>query len=329
MTDTAEHFVLLDQQSGEVRGSQLLTRSVGTEVAGREILLAVDETRQRHLLVPSAGLDVQEVSYSQGVALGSRILRVGDEDVTFVDLVCRMPALGFVFERLVDAVLVRLESDSSSPLDTCRRVLDEWRALLKVAGQPVTREVVLGLIGELEILRRLVARRPAEAVDAWIGPSGAIHDFARGSTELEVKSTSSIDGNFASISNIDQLDPTLVGQLNLVVVHLRQDGMAPSLDERIDSLLAAGAPRDGLLAKVAGAGYVYESEHNLDDRYNVRSVRVWHVGPTFPGLRRAEIPADRLHGISGIRYDLALDSAPRPLSEEMVDAFFEDWIGPA
>ena len=33
----------------------------------------------------------------------------------------------------------------------------------------------------------------------------------------------SVDGTFVSISNIDQLDPALVGSLHLVVVHARED----------------------------------------------------------------------------------------------------------
>ena len=162
-------------------------------------------------------------------------------------------------------------------------MLDEWRALLKAAGQSVTRETVIGLVGELEVLRLLAAHNPVGALDAWRGPSKSVHDFVRGGAELEVKTTTSVDGNFVSISNIDQLDPTAITSLHLVVVHAREDSTAPGLDERIDELIGLGVPQDALLTKVAIAGYVYGSGALVDDRFQVRSVRAWIVGDSFPG----------------------------------------------
>ena len=57
------------------------------------------------------------------------------------------------------------------------------------------------------MLRLLATHNPVGALDAWLGPSMSVHDFVRGGAELEVKTTTSVDGNFVSISNIDQLDP--------------------------------------------------------------------------------------------------------------------------
>ena len=58
-----------------------------------------------------------------------------------------------------------------------------------------------------------------------------------------MKTTTSVDGNFVSISNIDQLDPAAIISLHLVVVHAREDSAAPSLDERIDELVGLGVPQ--------------------------------------------------------------------------------------
>jgi hypothetical protein len=149
----------------------------------------------------------------------------------------------------------------------------------------------------------------------------------RGGAELEVKTTISVDGNFVSISNIDQLDPGLVSSLHLLVVHAREDATAPSLDERIDDLFALGVPNDALLAKVASAGYVYGNGVSIGDRFRIRSVRAWAVSASFPGLRRAELGEARLKGISKIRYELALDSAPRRLSDKEFDLFLAAWVG--
>lgn len=327
MIDVAEHFVLLQIQSREVTGSQLLTRAVGVQTSGRDTLAAIDSAGQKHLLIPLATDVVDGDHASRGVTLGSRVLRVDSGEVTYADLHCRIPSLDLVFERLVEDILSRLIANSSNPVVTCHKVLDDWRALLKAAGQTVSPETVIGLVGELEVLRLLARHNPVGALDAWRGPSKSVHDFVRVGSELEVKTTTSVDGNFVSISNIDQLDPTLTASLHLVVVHAREDATAPTLDERIDELLGIGLPREGFLAKVASAGYVYGSGVSAEDRFRVRSVRAWAVGDSFPGLRRAELGETRLKGVSKIHYELALDSAPRRLPDTEFDGFLEAWVG--
>lgn len=327
MIEVGEQFVLLEAQARGVAGSQLLTRAVGIKVGGRDVLAAIDAAGDKHLLIPLTADTFDGDNASQGVTLGSRLLRANFGDVTYADLHCRISSLAMVFERLAEDVLERLENDDSTPVSTCRRVLDEWRALLKAAGQGVTRETVIGLVGELEVLRLLAAHNPAGALDAWRGPTRSVHDFARNGTELEVKTTTSVDGNFISISNIDQLDPTAMASLHLVVVHAREDTSALGLDERIDGLIDLGVPRDALLTKAAKAGYTYGGGAPVEDQYRIRSVSAWAVGNSFPGLRRAELGEDRLRGVSKIRYELALDSAPRRLSDREFEQFTATWAG--
>lgn len=326
MTDVAEHFFLLDTEARRASGSQLLTRAIGVETAGHEALVAIDSSRQKHLLVPVSTDEVTPDNTSQGVTLGARVLLVDGSEVVYADLHCHMSPLEGVFEKLVTDVLGRLAVDRSDPVAICRKVLDEWRALLKSSAQSVSRETVIGLIGELEVLRRLATAAPLKALDTWQGPSNSVHDFVRDGNELEVKTTTSVDGNFVSISNLDQLDPTLVTSLHLVVVHAREDPRARSLDERLDDLVAMGVPQSALLAKVASAGFLYGSGITSEDRYQVRSVRAWKVGKSFPGLRRSDLGEVRLRGISKIRYELALDSAPNRLPDAEFETFITNWV---
>lgn len=326
MTDVAEHFVLLlGAGTRKAFGSQLLTRPVGVEVPGGEVLVAVDSASQKHLLIPLTVDEVDEDHASQGVTLSLRLLRVGTSDVTYADLHCRITSLDRVFEELVRDVLGRLSADRSEPVATCQKVLDEWRALLRASSQGISRETIVGLVGELEVLRLLAATDPVKALDSWLGPSMSVHDFVLGGAELEVKTTTSVDGNFVFISNIDQLDPTLVGSLHLVVVHAREDPRERSLDERIDDLVALGMPHSALLHKVASTSYVYGSGIATGDRFRIRSVRAWRVGDSFPGLRRGELGEARLKGVSKLRYELALDSAPKRLSDEEFNHFIVTW----
>jgi len=328
MSEVAEHFVYLGIEAEAVAGTRLLSRGVGQRVAGGEILAALDSDNQKHLLIPVLDPDVPEDHSSQGVLLRRRELLVDGSTVSFADLHCRIPALDMVFERLLDDILARLEHESQAPVEVCRQALDDWRTLLRTASEGISRNTVVGLVGEFEVLRMLAERSPASALDVWRGPTRSVHDFVLGAAELEVKATSSVDGSTVSISNIDQLDPTLVGELHLVVVHVTANETAPTLDERIDELIAMGMPRGELLARVQRVGYVYETPPGIDDRYAVRSVRAWHVGADFPGLRSGEIAERNRKGVSDITYRLSLDAAPDRLSDEDFWKLLARWTRP-
>lgn len=331
MTEVSEGFVFLTAQSKQLSATSLLTRPVGITLDGRDLLIGLDVNNQRHLLVPIAKPDIAEDHASRGVTLSSRLLRTGSEDVAFADLHCRIPTLDLVFERLVDDVIDRLEGGAEGPVEACRQALDDWRSLLEKARGGISREALVGLIGELEVLRLLATEAPMEAFDSWRGPARTVHDFVRGSHELEVKATTSVAGDHISVSNLDQLDPGLVEQLHLIVVHVKADATAANLDERIDQLLSLGLPRGALLAKVEEAGYVYETRaKDADDRYGVRSVRAWLVDDPFPGLRRSELAEVRLQGLSKLTYELDVAAFGSPLDEGQTQDLIAGWSkGPA
>ena len=75
MIEVGEHFVLLEAQARDVAGSQLLTRAVGVKIGGRDMLAAIDAVGQKHLLIPLTVNAVDGDNASQGVTLGSRVLR--------------------------------------------------------------------------------------------------------------------------------------------------------------------------------------------------------------------------------------------------------------
>ena len=116
MIEVGEHFVLLEAQARDVAGSQLLTRAVGVKIGGRDTLAAIDAVGQKHLLIPLTVNAVDGDNASQGVTLGSRVLRTDSGDVTYADLHCRISSLALVFERLAEDVLKRLAVDDSAPV---------------------------------------------------------------------------------------------------------------------------------------------------------------------------------------------------------------------
>lgn len=328
MSEVAEHFVYLGVAALSIAGTKLLTREIGQRVLGGDILAALDSDGQKHLLIPVLDRDVADDESSQGVALGSRELLVDGRLVAYADMHCRITKLDLVFERLLDDILARLAQDDAAPVEACRRALDDWRSLLRAAGQGITRETVIGLVGELEVLRLLGARSPAAGLDVWRGPDRSVHDFMRSGSGLEVKTTASLEGDTISVASVDQLDPTLVKDLHLAVLHVKPDETALTLDGRIDDLIASGFPRGELLLRVQKAGYIYESDPGIDDRYSIRSIRAWHVGPDFPGIRSGDIPQNRRRGVDNITYRLTLSAAPGSLTDQEFAQLLDEWTRP-
>ncbi|WP_406024051.1 PD-(D/E)XK motif protein [Nocardioides sp. NBC_00850] len=326
MIDVSETFVLLGNGPRPEAETKILTRPLGISFGDRGVLVGIDSLGQKHLLVPARSENISSDRSSQGVVLGERTVTIGGNNISYADLYCTIPRLGLVFERLVSDVVVRLEPLPEKPVQTLRQALEDWRSLLRAASRDVDRDTIVGLVGELEFLRLLVPHDPHAALASWRGPTKSVHDFVRGGSEIEVKTTASVDGTYVSISNIDQLDPSLVDQLHLVVVHAREDETAPSLDERIDDLLLSGMSRSELLGKVKNAGYVYESDPTVNTRYAVRTVRAWRVGQNFPGIRSSDLSEERRRGVSRLRYDLVLDSAPPRMGAMEFGNLLASWL---
>lgn len=318
-------FVLLTANEEVISAGQLKTRILAQQVAGESLRVALDKPGQRHLLIPTAGRKVTPDHGAVGVSIASHPLLVDGAVVEFVDLHCHLPHLNGVFEHFAEAVVQRLSEDSGDPPAVCRAVLAEWRELLKGAVRPLGRETVEGLVGELTVLEMILGDSPHTAVAAWVGPSGALHDFAAGSLRLEVKATAALDGKSVAVSNLDQLDPA-GHPLELAVVHLTDNPDASGLDMLVDRLVGLGVPRQVLVARLHEAGYIVGSGADRDFRFEVKSVRLWVVGTDFPGLRRSRVPGEHLKGVGRVRYELNLDTAPEAIPADRVEARLRNWL---
>lgn len=320
--DISEAFVLLSSGAAPT-GSELLTREISE--TDTSIRVGLDKDNFRHLLV---GIDEEVPDDKRSVALTlcNRELKVGESSALFADLRCTDVRLALVFERLVSDVVSRIEN-GESPGKALPLALKEWRELFRGGHQGLTVEQVVGLIGELLVLERLaVCLGPQPALEAWRGPDGHTHDFYAPTGEaIEVKATRSLEGSRVHISNIAQLDPGDVNTLHLSVFRLKEDQTAPTLDERIATLLRAGFPAADLLAKVQGAGHIFETPVLVNTRFKVLADSWWHVDGKFPGLRESRLSSEALKGVSDIKYQLSIDAVGAPLSATEVGELLAGW----
>jgi hypothetical protein len=239
---------------------------------------------------------------------------------------CSDKRLSLVFERLVSDVVARIDG-GEAPHAALPKSLEEWRDLFRAAPPGLSMEQAVGLIGELHVLERLAdSVGTGDALDAWWGPDGHPHDFYSSATRaIEVKTTRSLEGNRIHISNIAQLDPSDLSDLHLAAVRLKADRQAMTLDERVNALLEKGFPAAVLLSKVEAAGHLHESPIQFNTQFAVVSEKWWFVGEDFPGLRAARLAPLAQKGVSGIKYELSLDSVGPALAAEAVDELLHGW----
>lgn len=149
--------------------------------------------------------------------------------------------------------------------------------------------VLNGLIGELELLRRLLlgaspAARP-DVLQAWAGSVPSARDFQLNTVGVEVKTTQSMASTH-HVSGVHQIElgsgnggvaETDIFLLSLGLEWLRGGGAGTSLPGLVDSLLAVAptAARADLLARIKqyggdiSIGYDHERDH-AKDRYSRR-----------------------------------------------------------
>ncbi len=221
-----------------------------------------------------------------------------------------------VFEVLVNDVSERtvLTPGEGDGVKTFIARLHIWQNFMKKHGvEGLTREAQIGLFGELFFLAtHLVDRLPAhDSVKAWKGPCGGNQDFNLEGRCIEVKSTTVIPPVTMNISNMAQLDETLVELLLLCHLSLAlgdRDGESlPELVKRLRETIRIqdDSALDGFNAKLIEAGYLdSHSELYSDTRYRYRKTLFFKVADSFP-----RITASDLHdGISDCSYAILLNA---------------------
>ncbi len=236
-----------------------------------------------------------------------------------IAVVVERPDLASIFEILAGDLMESAAAfqSATAAIAALFARLNAWQAFLLARRSGLGRQSIVGLAGELLMLRRLaeVAGWPA-AVDAWTGPTGGLHDFARRGIGLEVKTSCGV-ASLIDISSLDQLDEAGLSVLLLVHVHLMEalEGVhLPGLVGEIKEQMIASAPflvrtfDDALLV----VGYAdVDADLYLTPVFQTLSTRFFRVGPSFPRLTRAGTSI----GIAEARYRLDL----RTLQSHLID----------
>jgi hypothetical protein len=293
----------------------------GVEVAAGEVLIGVDNTGCRQLLVP---LQAGE-PFADDLSGGSvHLVRIAHGGVNFLCAVCLSRDLDDVFSQFAYELLGSLSGEKNAAKIVLSE-LDRWRQLFSDAPRTLLSDPkIIGLLAELQMLESIVAKDPSRRIASWTGPNGSEHDFRSGAVAIEVKATGVREGRRVSISSVDQLQAPEGGSLHLAHSQYSPDSSGDSLPDAIDRVIALNVLRTDLYKQLELVGYhLGQREEYLEKRFALIERRVYDVSDSsFPRITRSSFAiGDLPPGTLKLTYQVDLSNEPPvPLSAVAVKA---------
>lgn len=253
---------------------------------------------------------------------------IGGVSESFLDITCLNRQLESVFAELCNEIMQRID-DGHSPHEAASGAIQDFRKLLTGSGKSPSRSALLGLLGELHVLREL-ARMSADAVECWMGPWERRHDYRAGRLALEVKVSGRTDQNRIAVHGSDQLLPPTDGELCLI--HLRMDDSPGSeislysLYEEIVELTRHSNGKARLDEALARLGCPAADAPAWNEvSFALESVHAWRVLEGFPRLTSHEMPDGAFPaGVELVKYHVDLSAANEfSMSREELSNYME------
>jgi hypothetical protein len=315
-------------RSGNQTDGDFEIRTIPTDVitpAGR-VRLALGPNEEPRLLLPLK----ERETFARSCAADALVLTVSSfthegRSIRFIDLVCKPRELENVFGEVVDEMLTRV-SRGADCISAVESTIEDFRSLLvQSSDKEVAPNLVVGLVGELLILNRLLDLSMS-GWRAWRGPSGDRHDFRRGGTSLEVKATVRAGKSSIVINGLEQLEIPSGGSLHILRLvlepvsagNLRISGLAKS------ALTKADEPHE-LQKLFAAAGCEdYDKPRWNRQSFRIESESLYEVSDGFPRLTSSMLsngvaPA----ALSAISYSIDLSFASNFLRSAAVYRIIE------
>ena len=181
-----------------------------------------------------------------------------------------------------------------------------WKRFFQKNSGPLSEEEVRGLIGELEILEKMIAAYGVDAaLDSWKGPANELHDFHHDAFRIEVKTWMNESSPRIFISNPSQIVIDAGWPVFIAAVQIAKDNFAGlTLSEPVSTLLATmRAPQKRIMeVLLADVGYLPVHAELYSNRYLVREAVIYRVADGFPLIDPATLPG----GITNLKYALEL-----------------------
>lgn len=325
-------------------GERLLVRLAAPQFC-RDVYIAVDASGGRYLLVELPVEERAQVAEraSRGIAVRTVELSVGVGQQSlsrFLEIACLDDEGRAALDTIADDVIQRLRATpNASRGKAVREVLAKWRRFWGATARRLSREQVLGLVGELWFLNFWLAPAagPVKAVAMWRGPFGARNDFESHSLAIEVKASARTDG-VHMIHGIEQLLEPPAGSLYLFSLFVREEASATvTLPGLVATTMGLVSKNAELTAQLENALYACGYDSRDDEEYlrmavRIREQRLYKIQPGFPRLVPQSLSGALPPGVGNISYELQVAAAASwMVADEPTSgrAFLEPVIGPA
>lgn len=234
---------------------------------------------------------------------------------TVLEISNNSPALQRQFYYFATAIAERIVADGKTTIEAVTQELACFEDLLReISLLSIERQI--GLLGELIFLERLTGKVGLIALDAWIGPSGELHDFRIQKQEFEVKTTLKTH-RIHTIHGAEQLVPTDGCTLHLVSVLLGPPGAGESfsLTEKVKAVAALFASdtarRNQFTASLEAIGFREDDGIHYKRRFLIRrKIAVASIDKSFPALTRPaihQVLGKSSSRIESVQYDVNIE----------------------
>ncbi len=242
--------------------------------------------------------------------------------LTWLDVQAELPGLWLclyrqpgsdrkMFTKMAADILTELSKngdDGSTRFRILMKRISEWQRFMERhrSVRLLSLEEKIGLCGELEILNDLInAGISAEdAVLAWTGPLGKLHDFTFPSWAIEVKATVSHPNFLIQIGSGDQLDPALISPLYLTACLYVVDEEGEDLGSRLTTLISRLQSFPDALElfkrRLGCLGIEDLQSLETDEKFVLVRKKIFHISETFPALVTSLLPSS----IQNIKYTI-------------------------
>ena len=186
---------------------------------------------------------------------------------------------------------------------------EDWSAFFASGGLGKdSTSKIIGLIGELLILEKVIKMFDETAISSWWGPVRHRHDFEFANSGIEVKTTINPHSNEVEIHGLKQLSPDPGRSLYLAHLKLNLDPQGLNLSDLINRLLTSKVSKFELDEKVRKSGVTEDLIDSFTNfKFNGVLSRYFLVDATFPSITQENLSISKLSRISRVSYKVDLE----------------------
>ena len=239
-----------------------------------------------------------------------QLLREGSQLDDYIRIECLESGLETPFALLVSQVVSYLASGATPSKACMDAVLDFRRLLSKNGGLLPSEDEILGLVGELLLLKRLVSASP-HLWQGWNGPLGSARDYSWGTVDIEAKASRMAGESRLTVNGLEQLEPE-EGRDLLIHHSVLTNNPVGTIDVPglVDEIRVQISDLEGFDTRLVSAGFLSEQRDLwLEHRFTLHGSHIYRVSEDFPRIRKSDFPDGSLPaGVAKLRYDIMLSS---------------------